>query len=918
MAFPVSETIIFGDDRMPNDRNFFSPPAAHHAPIQGQRLRILLLLGLALLPPVAARAQVPALFDVAPNGKLSVLDNPAAADAWRITVDHGALARAPRDLALTLPTGERVRAQRVAVEQRGPGDLAWRGRSTDGGEVTLTLSRGYVLGRVTTATDTWELATHRDGGQVLIHLDPGAFGACGNAFADHEPPQLPPAAAPPRASFGLETTNDPVDGVDVLVVYTEQARDGAGGVAAIEATAQAAVDASNTAFVNSNMAIRFRLAHAALVDRAESNATADLQWVSTDPSVQALRDIYRADMVGLLVESAGPGLCGLARLLGNQNAAAFAPNAYQVTQRDCAVGKLTFAHEHGHNMGLQHNPQAGAPPSQAFRPFAYGHFVSQTKLGPFRTVMAAASSPCGAGCRRESHFSNPDVDLFGTPTGIANQRDNARTSDISAPSVTNWRRRFPAPAPCADCVRFDTTPVSSFPGQDSAIGPAESIDAGATFAVGGNRWLRTDTTFTIASTTVLELEFLSTQEGEIQGIGFETGDTLTNGRLFQLFGTQIWPGAIQDFNTYDVSQVGTYATLSIPVGQFYTGNGFRMVFANDQDVGNANNTVFFRNVRLVDSSPPNQPPVAAFTSSCSRLQCTFDGRGSSDPDGTITRYRWIFPGGQVREGATAAFFMPGYSSHSVRLEVTDDDGATASTSRFVTPIQAVTTPRRGAWFNPDRSGHGIDFFVNGAGNYTLVWYTYLADGTPIWYISDTRPLDTAVWTAPLFRTSWNGSGASLTQVGEVRLDFSGNQTAWFSWFLDGLPGGERFQFLFGGGGRSGLWFPPSDSGWGVQINEDGSTFYTTVSFYVGSQPRWVVGQVPASSSPTISVPVSWLTGQGLCPACSGATPVVDQAAGSLMLRIMPGASSGTVGTSISPPTGVDWLRNNLPISRLAN
>ncbi len=34
------------------------------------------------------------------------------------------------------------------------------------------------------------------------------------------------------------------------------------------------------------------------------------------------------------------------------------------------------------------------------------------------------------------------------------------------------------------------------------------------------------------------------------------------------------------------------------------------------------------------------PPTAAFTSTCTALSCTFDGTGSSDPDGTIASYEW--------------------------------------------------------------------------------------------------------------------------------------------------------------------------------------------------------------------------------------------------------------------------------------
>jgi hypothetical protein len=52
--------------------------------------------------------------------------------------------------------------------------------------------------------------------------------------------------------------------------------------------------------------------------------------------------------------------------------------------------------------------------------------------------------------------------------------------------------------------------------------------------------------------------------------------------------------------------------------------------------------------------PVNQPPVAAFTSSTSGLTASFNGSGSSDPDGTISSYAWTFGDGTTGSGATVS------------------------------------------------------------------------------------------------------------------------------------------------------------------------------------------------------------------------------------------------------------------------
>ncbi|MEO7016865.1 MAG: PKD domain-containing protein, partial [Leifsonia sp.] len=85
---------------------------------------------------------------------------------------------------------------------------------------------------------------------------------------------------------------------------------------------------------------------------------------------------------------------------------------------------------------------------------------------------------------------------------------------------------------------------------------------------------------------------------------------------------------------------------------------------------------------------PNQPPVAAFTSSQSGLTVNVDGSSSSDPDGTVASYAWDFGDGGTATGATASHTYAAGGSYTVRLTVTDNLGATNSTTATVT----VTAP----------------------------------------------------------------------------------------------------------------------------------------------------------------------------------------------------------------------------------
>lgn len=82
--------------------------------------------------------------------------------------------------------------------------------------------------------------------------------------------------------------------------------------------------------------------------------------------------------------------------------------------------------------------------------------------------------------------------------------------------------------------------------------------------------------------------------------------------------------------------------------------------------------------------PANSPPVAAFTSYCTSLTCTFDGTGSTDSDGTITSYGWTFGDSQAGTGPSPAHIYSSDGTYSVTLTVTDNDGATNSITHQVT------------------------------------------------------------------------------------------------------------------------------------------------------------------------------------------------------------------------------------------
>jgi hypothetical protein len=351
---------------------------------------------------------------------------PAIVRASRIELDAATLADGAAAERLALPTldGKAWQANRIFSEDRGKGDFVWRGslRGDPDGltSVTLTVRRGRMSGLIVGPSSVYQIVPFGPEAHLLAEIDPSLFPECGGAvepeISANEDLRQASAITPGAAGGGIVT-------VEVMALYTPQARDAAGGVANIEATVQSAVDITNTAFTGSSSNARFHLAYTGLANHDDAGDTsADLSWVRYDATVAGLRNTHAADLVSLIVEN-GAGVCGRGYVMRNVGPG-FASSAFQVTDRGCAVGNLTWAHEHGHNLGLEHDPANGTSPASASYPWSFGHYVN----GSYRTVMSY-SNQCASGCTRVARFSNPDVVYNSSATGIADERDNHRTLD---------------------------------------------------------------------------------------------------------------------------------------------------------------------------------------------------------------------------------------------------------------------------------------------------------------------------------------------------------------------------------------------------------------------------------------------------------------------------------------------------------
>ncbi|GEM_PF-1426812 len=300
----------------------------------------------------------------------------------------------------------------------------------------------------------------------IVELDPSKMARCG---VDLLPDQFVAPAGnnnnnnnngsdsvgPPAEPGGLPVASEPtptpsLDGlpglqdeaptiVDILVVYTELSKAGAGGKDGIETLAQLAIEESNLCFSTSGINMQLNLVNVVQANYTETgNIESDLYNLSDGsiPDLETLRYAdYKADLVSMITEREDSGtIAGIAWILynlsdpGNRDSSAFS-----VVRRAYAVGNYVFPHEIGHNLGCAHDRNNADNTYRAF-PYSYGQrFTAQGVT--YATVM---TYPPGV---RIPYFSNPDISYNGTPTGVSSNSlfatDNAATIRYTSANVVS-------------------------------------------------------------------------------------------------------------------------------------------------------------------------------------------------------------------------------------------------------------------------------------------------------------------------------------------------------------------------------------------------------------------------------------------------------------------------------------------------
>jgi len=187
------------------------------------------------------------------------------------------------------------------------------------------------------------------------------------------------------------------------------------------------------------------------------------------------------------------------------------------------------------------------------------------------------------------------------------------------------------------------------------------------------------------------------------------------------------------------------------------------------------------------STAVNQPPVAGFSAAINDLQVQFSDT-SSDADGTITSWQWIFgDGGSSTLQHPSHDYMAG-GSYTISLTVTDDRGASDTRSAVVSVSEPLSEPcsscesysgnllagqtvyqPNGRYYYSNRSGiHEAWLEGAAATNFNLTLYR---------------------WN----RRGWSAVAISAGATSSEHIRYSG-RSGYYLWALSSVAGSGEFNF----------------------------------------------------------------------------------------------------------------------------
>jgi len=281
------------------------------------------------------------------------------------------------------------------------------------------------------------------------------------------------------------------------------------------------------------------------------------------------------------------------------------------------------------------------------------------------------------------------------------------------------------------------------------------------------------------------------------------------------------------------------------------------------------------------SSAPSGPVIPAAGASTHTLTISRSGGGSgvvtSSPQGINcgTVCGATFPSGAAVSLSASAATGSRFSGWSGDCNGTGAAAVTMTrnmscTAHFSSTSTAPTSYQGLWWQSPAGSGSGWGLNLEHQGDVLFgTWFTYVENRKPMWFVIDARKQGVGVYSGPVYATTgtpvfsgaWNSTDVSVRQVGTATLQFSDANNALFEATVSGFGtccGSNQWpitrqifsepvpscSLASNGNSYQGLWWRSpagSESGWGVNITQQGNLIFATWFTYgEDGLPLWLV------------------------------------------------------------------------------